>query len=352
MAERRLLWIGTYTPDSDPAGTGSGIHRVRLDLRTGELGDEGVAARTSGPSFLAAHPGGRRVYAVNERAEGGVTGFAATAEGVLEELGAAATGGASPCHLIAHPGGRHVIAANYADGGVSVHPIGPGGAPGERSRLIGHSGGGPDAERQEGPHAHSVGVAPGGRHLLVADLGTDELRCIPFDPRAADPVGEPSIAARLTPGTGPRHLAVHPSGHVHVAGELDSRVHVLRWDAASSTAEPVDEAEATGVTGVDNFPAEVALSAGGDRLYVSNRGADTIATFEVSADGAKLRHLADTSTGGAWPRHFARVADLLVVANQNSGTLTALRIDPATGVPRAAEHHLPLPDPVCVLPAP
>ena len=71
----------------------------------------------------------------------------------------------------------------------------------------------------------------------------------------------------------------------------------------------------------------------------------------MSADGTRIRRLADTPTGGAWPRHFALVDGYLVVANQNSETLTVLPIDAESGIPGPACSTLDLPTPVCVLPA-
>ncbi|ASU85104.1 hypothetical protein CDO52_21965 [Nocardiopsis gilva YIM 90087] len=358
MAGQRALWIGTYTPDSDPAGAGAGIHRVWLDRATGALTDGGVVARTAGPSFLAAHPRGDLIYAVNECAEGGLSGFSVGTEGALTHLGTVATGGASPCHISVHPSGHHVVVANYADGSGAVHAIGDDGAPRAASVLLRHTGSGPEAARQAGPHAHQVSLAPDGRHLLITDLGTDELRCYELDAVASGRPSAAAIAARLAPGSGPRHVAVHPNGHLYVTGELDSRIHILRWESATATAVPVGDVPATDAAGTTagkggrNYPAEAVLAADGTRLYVSNRGADTIATFEVASDGASLHRSAETPTGGAWPRHFALVDGVfLVSANQNSGDLTVLRVDPDTGVPHTTGHRLALPDPVCVLPA-
>ena len=65
--ERRLLYVGTYTPDSEPPGEGEGIHRVRFDPETGEFTDGGVAAKATGPSFLALKEDPPTLYAVNER---------------------------------------------------------------------------------------------------------------------------------------------------------------------------------------------------------------------------------------------------------------------------------------------
>ncbi|GAA3726083.1 lactonase family protein [Salinactinospora qingdaonensis] len=350
---RRLLWIGSYTPDSEPAGDGAGLQRVWLDQQTGELADGGTAAAVSGPSFLASPAHGRLLYAVNEKGAGGLTGFAVDDQAQVRHLATVATDGKSPCHVLVHPEGRHAITANYADGAVSVHPLGVDGAPAAPARLLTHTGSGPNPQRQEGPHAHNVAIAPGGHHLLVADLGTDELRRYTFAPHAVDPVTDAGVAAKLEPGTGPRHIAVHPSGHLFVAGELDSQVHVLRWDETAATATFVTALPATAGDAATNFPSEIALANGGRFLHVANRGADTIATFGVGDDGATLTLLGETPTGGACPRHFARVGDHLVVANQDSGTLNVLTADPAAGgVPRDSGHRLAVPSAACVLPAP
>ncbi|GAA4938448.1 lactonase family protein [Streptomonospora halophila] len=355
MTASRLLWIGTYTPDADPEAAGAGIHRARLDPATGALSGGEAAVRTTGPSFLAAHPGGGVLYAVSECDRGAVGAFAVGGQAgtggapALTGIASVSTGGASPCHVLVHPEGRHVVAANYADGRVSVHPLDEEGAPRAAVAVLEHTGHGPNPARQEQPHAHSAAIAPGGRHLLVADLGTDELRCYAFDPRAADPVGPLTVAARLVPGAGPRHMAVHPNGHLYVAGELDSRVHVLSWDPERARAVPVADAAASGHDG-PNHPGEVALSGDGRLVYVSNRGADTIATFEITGGGTGLRRIAETPCGGAWPRHFAITDGHIVVANQKSAELSTLRLD-ARGIPADTGHRLTVSDPACVLPA-
>ena len=221
MTRRRLLWIGSYTPDSGIAGHAAGVQRVWFDTDTAALSKAELAAPASGPSFVVPATDQTMVYAVNELAAGRVTAFAVHDTQQLTEAGSAITGGSYPCHLLYHPAGRHLIVANYGDGSVSVHALDPAGVPTAPVQRLTHTGAGPRTDRQEGPHAHSVYVAPGGTHLLVVDLGTDELRCFPFAPEADQPAGPQHIAARLEPGSGPRHLAIHSSGHLYVAGELD-----------------------------------------------------------------------------------------------------------------------------------
>ncbi|GAB3476350.1 lactonase family protein [Nocardiopsis coralliicola] len=347
----RLLWIGTYTPGSEPEGGGAGAYPVLLDTATGRLRAGGPPRPAVGPSFLAAAPGG--IVAVAERPAGGLAFLAGGPEGTggADASGsadwAAETGGTAPCHVLVHPAGRHAVAAHYGDGSVTVHSLGGPGAGAVAARIAAAapgSGGVPD--RQEGPHAHSTVLAPGGRHLLIADLGADALYSVPFDASAAEPAGPPAVAIRLPDGTGPRHCAVHPDGRVFVAGELDARVHALAFDPGSGTARPLGAAPA-GEPGAA-FPGEILLSPDGRRLTVSLRGPDTVAVFDV-ADGA-LRRVGAAPTGGAWPRHIARAGSFLVAANQYSGTVTALPIDPDTGVPGPPAAEFAVPDPACVLP--
>lgn len=55
------IYVGTYT-----RGESEGIYLLELDPATGSLTSRGLAAATDNPSFLAIHPTGKYLYAVNE----------------------------------------------------------------------------------------------------------------------------------------------------------------------------------------------------------------------------------------------------------------------------------------------
>ncbi len=60
-AATHLLYVGTYTgPKSE------GIYAFRYNDVTGSAEPLGLAAKCENPSFLAIHPNGRFLYAVNE----------------------------------------------------------------------------------------------------------------------------------------------------------------------------------------------------------------------------------------------------------------------------------------------
>src|SRR5262249_46614226 len=74
-----LFYIGTYTGNGS---TSKGIYAYRYDAATQEITPLGLAAETTNPSWVALHPNGRFLYAVNEvqnyngANSGGVSAFA------------------------------------------------------------------------------------------------------------------------------------------------------------------------------------------------------------------------------------------------------------------------------------
>ncbi|MFF5084326.1 lactonase family protein [Actinoplanes sp. NPDC000266] len=320
-----LIFVGGYT--GDKGGDGEGIALLRRDPATGVLTHLGTAVRTPSPSFLAQHPSRPILYAVNELdPDGSVSAFTVSPDGGLTPLSVQPTGGGDPAHLSVTPDGRFLLVANYASGSVAVHPLDAEGAPGERSDLLGLAGQGPVADRQAGPHAHMV--VPVRDDVLIADLGSDRVWRTRLDPVAGRlTMLPPAVTAK--PGTGPRHLRWTPDGALMLVGELSG---TLSWwrPAVDGTLEPAGEAATTTAEG-DNFPSELIVRADGRFVYVANRGANTIATFAWDGDDATL--VAETPTGGDWPRHMILLGDHLYVTNQRSQSVTTFRIDAETGVP-------------------
>lgn len=316
------LWIGTY-PEAGlgtPAGVGEGVWHLTLDLGARRFGAPHLAATAPAPSFLALHPDRPMLYALGETSPGTVTAFGIQGD-ALEQSDAVPSGGDGPCHLMVGPGARALYVSHYADGLITVVPLDSAGklADGSAAPAI-RDPSQPTTARLGRSHAHFAAVAPGGKHMLVCDLGTDELRRYRVERNGG--LVEDGVAATLPSGTGPRHLAVGPDGLLHVTGELDGRLHVLRWDPGTATAVPV------GVTplglGTLGYPAHAERD--GARVHVSVRGSDILSTFAIDEVG-QLRHLGQVSTGGKWPRHFAVVGDVRVVANEHSHEVAAIGPD-------------------------
>jgi 6-phosphogluconolactonase (cycloisomerase 2 family) len=323
-----LVHTGSYTPDT--GGEGIGLTALRFDPDTGVLTPDAALPEVpvSGPSFLTAHPSGHVVYSTNEAVEGTVSAFARQPDGALLPVGSPLpSGGTNPCHLSVHPDGGWLLTANYGDdtapGTVAVHRLDANGIPVELTDVVVHRGSGPVAGRQEGSHAHQIITDPSGRYVLAVDLGADTVFGYRLD--TASGTLEQVAANRLRAGSGPRHLAFTPSGDLAwIADELSSTVTGLRYDTAACTFTEVSSVPATAAVDTHNQPGGIIASPCGRFVWLTNRGVDTVAAFRVVGD--ILEPIAETPSGGTWPRGLALTAGHLLVANQFSGTVAALRI--------------------------
>ena len=327
-AGARTVLAGSYTPDS--GGDGPGITALRLDPTTGHLTyDEGVKPLpVTGASFLAAHPSLDVVYSTNETEAGRVSALARHDDGTLSPLGdPSSSGGTNPCHLTVHPGGEWLLTANYgsdtAPGTVAVHRLGADGRLREPTDLVVHQGSGPVTGRQEGSHAHQVLFDPSGRFLLATDLGADAVFAYRLDTGTG--TLERAAVNRSAAGSGPRHLAFAPGGDlVFSADELSSTVTCHRYDARTGTLTALSRVPATTARDVVNQPGGIVASPCGRFVWVTNRGADTVAAFRLA--GTTLEPLGEIPAGGTWPRGLTLTDGHLLVANQHSGTLATLRV--------------------------
>jgi 6-phosphogluconolactonase len=343
-----LLYVGTYTEST----RSEGIYLVRMDRRSGELLRVGAVNAGANPSFLTIHPNGRALYAVNELETGMVSAFAIeTATGALTRLNDQPSEGGAPCFVSVDRSGRALLVANYAGGSVALLPIQPNGALAP-AHVVQHTGTGPNAERQEAPHAHCILPDSSNRFVLVADLGADRVFVyrLDLDKKSLRHV-EPGYAV-MRPGAGPRHIAFHPKlPLVFVANELDSTVATLRFDSARGALTVLDArstvpAEWTGT----NYPADIHVEPHGRTLYVSNRGHNSIAVFSVAESTGALALDQVVSTDGDWPRNFSLHPSgrWLLVANQRSDSVVVFGCDPENGRLTPTPQRIAIPSPVCL----
>jgi len=339
----RPLFLGTYTSVD---GGGRGIGLATYDPTTGRITGSGTITGVGDPSYLAPHPNGRTLYAVDERDEGGVTAVRLHENKVLGTRG---TGGAGPCHLTVHPSGRWLLSANYGSGSVAVHPIDASGALGDRSDLVTHSSPAP-GPGQQGPHAHQFITSPDGGHVLAVDLGTDTVYTYRLD-QSQGTLTEVS-QAHTRPGAGPRHLTFHPGGrYAYLANEVDNTVTVCAYDPAAARLTP-GEPQPTGTGEGTSYPAQILVTSNGSYAYLANRGHNSLTRYAIEADGARLRLLDTVPVGGDFPRHIAFSPDerLLFAANQRSSTVSVFHVDGESGELRLAGEPFASPVAVCALP--
>jgi 6-phosphogluconolactonase len=345
-----LVYVGTTSGTPNQA-----IYAFRFDPVLGRLTPLGMVAEVPDPTFLAVSSDQRFLYAANAISEfegkpsGSVSAFRIDREtGALEFLNAVSSQGAGPCYVAMDKTGSHLLVANYGSGSVAVLPMLKDGRLGTATSVVPHSGHGVNPERQEGPHAHAIETSNDNRFAISPDLGLDKLFAYRFDALSGT-LAESVSSLDMTPGSGPRHVAFHPNGkQVFAVSEMGSTVSVLEYSAKkgglrlTQTVSTLPEKFAG-----TNHAAEIAVSADGKFLYVSNRGDDSIAIFAIGRTDGKLARTAITPTQGKIPRHFSIAPDgnYLLVANEKSNNLVIFRIDRKHGgiVPSGETASVPSP---------
>ena len=351
-----LAYVGTYTTKQESKG----IYAYNFNPATGEFTSIGLVAETTDPSFVAVHPDGKHLYAVNEvgdfngQKSGAISSFEIDRKsGKLKFLNQVSTHGAGPCFVSLDKTGRFVLVANYDGGSVATFEIEPDGSLSLAKGFVQHSGSGTDKERQEGPHAHWIATSPDNRFALVADLGLDDVLVYKFDDVQGKLTPNSPPYAQVKAGSGPRHLAFAPNGKfAYLITEMASTVVAFSYNAEKGTL--------TTLQTLPNLPkdytglkeaAEITVHPNGKFVYASNRGsANSIGAYKI--DGAKgtLTPIGIFPTGGKIPRHFTidPTGKFLIAANADSNNLVTFKIDENTGALTPTGKEVSAPSPQCI----
>lgn len=342
------FYLGTVTGKTESKG----IYRGTLNAETGELGPVTFAAEAEEPGFLAVSRDGRFVYAALHLVPA-VAAYAVQESGELKFLNSQPAGGAVCCHVWLDSKNRYVLAANYTGGSVVCLPLLPDGSLAPQSDFVQFTGSGPIPVRQAGPRAHGIYTDARNRFVYVCDLGTDKVWSFRFDEEKGTLTPTDPPAADVTPGGGPRHLALHPSGKFAYANhEIDMAVTAFAVDSETGTLTPL-QTLSTLPEGVEVTSAlstsEIEIHPTGRWLYVSNRVHDSLTVYAVGEDG-RLTWVENVPSLVRVPRGMGidPSGRWLVAAGQDDHRLVTFRIDPDAGRLTFSGHETPAPAPICV----
>ena len=326
-----FAYVGTRTTRERNA-RGEGISVYRVDEATGELELAQVAGQLINPSFLALSADGLHLYAVHGDLSS-VSSFSVDrASGHLRLLNKQETGGTNPVHLAIDPTGHFLVVSNHLGSSLAVLPIRSDGELSAVSQLLKLEGPiGPHRVEQTKAKPHYNPFDPSGRFVLVPDKGTDRVFAFEFVDGTLRPASESVVVTRE--GAGPRHLAFHPTSNLfYVANELDSTVTTYRFNPATGGMTALQRLSSLpdAFTG-DSRSAAIFAHPSGRWLYVSNRGQDTIAVFEIDQQTGLLSLVEATPSQGEKPRAFAITPDgqWLYAMNEDSDTIVRFRVGPA-----------------------
>ncbi len=215
------------------------------------------------------------------------------------------TGGVVGCHLCRFD--SILCCTNYVSGSIMIG-----------DRLITHQGSGPNLPRQDQAHTHFCAVTPDGNYLCVCDLGLDTVFLYRKD-------GSFASSAKVPQGHGARHLVFSQDGnYAYCVNELASTVTVFSYH--DGVLAPLQTYPAL-PKDFDGTNTAAAIKRRGNHLYISHRGHDSITHFEIVAGGKKLIRREIVSVGGKAPRDIELAGDFMIAANQDSNTVTVLKMD-------------------------
>jgi 6-phosphogluconolactonase len=349
-----ILYIGGYTQTAE-----QGIVVYQFNTETGELTLRSVAAGVANPSYLTVSPDKKVLYAVNEihnyqgQRSGAISAYAIDPDtGDLCFLNQQPSMGVSPCYVTVDATGSIAYLANYSSGTAAVYPIQPDGSLAPASAHVQHEGSGPNTRRQEGPHAHSINLDPTNTYVYVADLGIDKLMIYNVDADAGtlQPNDIPFID--IEPGSGPRHLTFHPTlPYMYLTNEMGNTIMVYAFDASTGNLELLQTVPSLpeGWEG-RNTTADIHIEPTGHFLYDSNRGHNSLVTFEIDAKTGLLTLIGHTPTRGKTPRSFVIHPEgrFLLVANQDTNNIVIFSLDPETGALTPTGYEISSYRPVCL----
>ena len=333
---RVLVFVGSYSQPVPhaPAAKGAGLSIFEVDLATGRARTRFEDGSIRNPAYLCVDGARRLVYAVSELHDG--------SEGVVTALefddqyasvlsrSELPTGGQIPSY-VSIVDRQYLLVSNYGDGSLVSFGLSPSGQLASRASQVWIYGSGPDPHRQDGPHAHCVTPHPRNGRIYAADLGADKLIELDLDIASGALAIDQEYA--LTPGSGPRHLAFDSSGSVALlVSELSSRISVWGVGRDGSLQKLQDLAMLPADCAVTSFGADVALTADGVKAFASNRGHDSIASYERTPSG-NFR-VAGWQPTGATPRSIALTPDdeHLLVANQDADSIQIYRVTTDQGL--------------------
>ena len=310
-----IVYLGSYTDETHP----NGLKVLNLDAATGRLSVLSELP-VSNALYQALSSDGRYLYSCTGN---GLASFR-LADETLTSLDALNLNAQSVCHVVATPDGERVLFADYLGGfGGSVQM--KEGRFGTVTKHQ-HTGSGPNQPRQSTAHCHQACLLPEGGYVLV-DLGLDELVAYP----------EGRVFKTSPAGAGPRHLLFHPNGRLaFLVSELGNLISTLQWDAETgfrlldtqSTLPPGD----TGRGPNGDIAAAIRLTTDLKRIVVSNRGENSLVSFDFDETTGRLAFKGRTLLPGSWPRDFIFVTETLALAAmERSGEVHTLRYETSTG---------------------
>lgn len=273
---------------------------------------------------MTVSPDRRRLYAAVRTAPLPITSFAIDhSDGILMPLGTARLPASTP-YVVTDRTGRFLFSAANIGATLAVSAIDGEGRIERYAHQVLHIG----------HKLHCIVVDAKNAHVYVSSTDDGTIHQFDFDAATGHlaPGDPPSVA--LKAGGDPRHMVFSPDGRfLYVTTEAGGRVACFAVDLPSGRlTEQTDVAMMPGDFTGRPMTADIHLTRDGRFLYASERALNTIVAYQVDQASGALSRIETIANNGK-PRAFAIAPDdsFMLVAGQDTGSITAYAIDRTTG---------------------
>lgn len=238
--------------------------------------------------------------------------------------------GGALCHIVYQPVNQTVYCSFYLTGHVAAIKV----EDYHFSKILSFFRIEPDNE-EDLTRAHCCALEPEGTRVLTTNIALDRIYIYESDDGSLHP-NKDCEYIQLEKGIGPRHIKFHPvQNFLYLITEYSNEILAFQYVFEETEPQllllqristlPSDFSGVSTGSGID-------ISKDGRFLYAANRGADSIAVFDIHVDGT-LEKIQDISCEGKHPRHIALTKDntALMIANQYSDEIVFLRVDDTNG---------------------
>ena len=316
-----VAYVGTYTH-----GSSVGIHLYDVDIKEGTLTERKVIP-VNNSSHICRSYSGKYLYSI---ADEGVAVFAIEPDGDLTLINKKGIDGMRGCYLSVDKTGKYLFVAGYHDGKVTVVHTHKDGRLGSVMDGVFHTGVGSVAERNFRPHVSCVVPTPDNKYLCAVDDGIDQVKLYNI---TEENKLELVDILRCPRESGPRILKFSKDGKfAYLISELANNVTVYAYnDSDGPSFEEIQRIETTSDTMDPRHDAASALvlSWGGNHLFTSTAGDNTVAMFHVDRNTGLLTKEFALPISGEYPKDISLFPGgrHIAVANHESNSITTFAID-------------------------
>ena len=320
----REIFISGYGPEkgSQPS---IALYEITNDLEiTKELWKDSIES----PSFLCTYHD--NCFAIREESDSGtILSYQRIGDSYVLRDELLLTGGAL-CHLVYQPQNSVLYCSFYETGHIAAIRI-------ENyhfSKVLNFFEI-PPIEAGGLSRVHCGALEPDGSGIFFTNIAQDRIYF--YETKEGVLITTPfDEMLNLKKGIGPRHIKFHPLlNYLYVITEYSNEIYAFKYEKENGKPKFTHLQNISTLS--DNFTgkstgASLDISKDGRFLYASNRGADTIAVFDISPDGL-LTKIQEISCGGKCPRHIALTKDDkgLLIANQESNEVILFSVDESIG---------------------